>query len=145
MSESVPFAVMTGPDLQAQGTFRPSKPLRIGPWFSNRKPFAGRVYVLINDSTKSRGEFFAMALKTVPHAKLIGARTAGADGNVSMVFLPGGLRVFYSGLGVYWPDGRETQRVGLTPDIEVLQTIAAVREGKDLVLERALVDAGAGN
>jgi C-terminal processing protease CtpA/Prc len=42
------------------------------------------------------------------------------------------------GIGVFWPDGRPTQRVGIVPDIEVHPTLAGVREGRDEVLEAAL-------
>ena len=43
-----------------------------------------------------------------------------------------------SGLGVYYPDGRETQRVGIVPDVVVQPTIAGVQAGRDEVLERAV-------
>jgi hypothetical protein len=35
-------------------------------------------------------------------------------------------------------DGRQLQRTGLQPDVEVRPTIAGIREGKDEVLEKAL-------
>ena len=43
-----------------------------------------------------------------------------------------------SGIGVFFPDKRPTQRVGILLDIEVKPTIAGVRERKDEVLEKAL-------
>lgn len=43
-----------------------------------------------------------------------------------------------SGIGVYYPDGRETQRIGIVPDIEVKPTIKGVKAGKDEVLEYAV-------
>ena len=39
---------------------------------------------------------------------------------------------------VRWPDGKQLQRVGLLPDIEVKPTIAGIRAGRDEVLERAV-------
>jgi C-terminal processing protease CtpA/Prc len=36
------------------------------------------------------------------------------------------------------PDGRETQRIGIVPDIEVKPTIKGVREGRDELLEKAI-------
>jgi len=62
----------------------------------------------------------------------------GADGNVSLIALPGGIRTYFSGLGVYYPDGTPTQRVGITPDIFVVPTIDGIQRGADEVLERAL-------
>jgi hypothetical protein len=36
---------------------------------------------------------------------------------------PGGLRTMISGIGVYYPNGEETQRVGIIPEIKVEPTI----------------------
>jgi len=79
-----------------------------------------------------------MALRTAPENKVIGSQTAGADGNVTYFQLPGGIRGLFTGLGVYYPDGRPTQRIGIVPDIEVRPTLAGIRAGRDEVLERAL-------
>ncbi len=40
-----------------------------------------------------------------------------------------------SGIGVFYPDGELTQRVGIVPDLEVSPTIDAIRAGRDEVLE----------
>jgi C-terminal processing protease CtpA/Prc len=69
---------------------------------------------------------------------VIGSTTAGADGNVSNIPLPGGLRTMISGIGVFYPDRRPTQRVGIVPDHEVKPTIGGIRDGRDEVLEAAL-------
>ena len=49
-----------------------------------------------------------MALRTAPDNKVIGSQTAGADGNITRFFLPGGITALFTGLGVYYPDGRPT-------------------------------------
>ncbi|CCH57291.1 peptidase S41 [Fibrisoma limi BUZ 3] len=49
-----------------------------------------------------------------------------------------GLRTMFSGIGVYYPDGLETQRIGIVPDIDVKPTIQGIREGRDELLERAV-------
>ena len=43
-----------------------------------------------------------------------------------------------SGIGVFYPDKKPTQRVGIVPDVEVQPTIAGIRAGRDEVLEEAL-------
>lgn len=43
-----------------------------------------------------------------------------------------------SGIGVYYPDGIETQRIGIVPDIEIKPTIQGIKEGRDEVLEKAI-------
>jgi C-terminal processing protease CtpA/Prc len=69
---------------------------------------------------------------------VIGSTTAGADGDVSQIPLPGGLNTMISGLGVFYPDQKPTQRIGIVPDIEVKPTIAGIRDGRDEVLEVAI-------
>jgi hypothetical protein len=43
-----------------------------------------------------------------------------------------------SGLGVYYPDGRITQRVCIIPDMEVKPSIEGIKHGKDELLEKAI-------
>ncbi len=57
---------------------------------------------------------------------------------MSRIILPGGIPTGISGIGVYYPDGSETQRVGIVPDIEVKPTIEGLKAGRDEVLEKAI-------
>ncbi len=43
-----------------------------------------------------------------------------------------------AGHNVSHADGRQLQRLGLTPDVEVKPTIEGIRQGRDEVLEKAL-------
>ena len=79
-----------------------------------------------------------MGLRTAPKATVIGGTTAAADGNVSKIVLPGGIDTMISGIGVYYPDGKETQRIGIIPDMEIKPTIKGIREGRDELLEKAI-------
>ena len=79
-----------------------------------------------------------MALRATPHCVLLGSPTAGADGNVSRLVLPGNVLTALSGIGIYYPDGRATERIGLVPDIAVRPTSAGLRAGKDELRERAV-------
>ena len=45
--------------------------------------------------------------------------------------------MWFSGIGVYTPEGGQTQRIGLSPDIYVKRTIAGIREGRDELMEAA--------
>ena len=104
----------------------------------NPDHFRGRVAILVDERTQSHAEFTVMALRTSPENKVIGSQTAGADGNVTPFVLPGGIRTVFTGLGVYYPDLRPTQRIGIVPDIEIRPTLRGLRAGRDEVLERAL-------
>lgn len=106
--------------------------------FSNADYYKGKVAILINEQTQSSAEYHAMALRLAPKAAVIGSTTAGADGNVSKIKLPGKVTTMISGIGVYYPDGTETQRIGIVPDIEAKPTIKGVSQGKDEVLDRAV-------
>jgi C-terminal processing protease CtpA/Prc len=55
-----------------------------------------------------------------------------------MLALPGGFAVRYPWADVRWADGRQLQRVGLTPLVDVRQTVAGIRAGRDDVLEAAV-------
>lgn len=43
-----------------------------------------------------------------------------------------------SGIGVYYADNRETQRVGIIPDVEVKPTLAGMRLNKDEQMEKGI-------
>ncbi|MEZ7884853.1 MAG: S41 family peptidase, partial [Bacteroidales bacterium] len=104
----------------------------------NEDFYKGKLIILVNEYTQSNAEYQAMALRAVPNAVILGSTTAGADGNTSWFFLPGGINTAISGIGVYYPNGSETQRVGIVPDIEVKPTIKGIIEGRDEILERAV-------
>jgi hypothetical protein len=44
------------------------------------------------------------------------------------------LQAWFSGASVRWPDGRQTQRIGLQPDVRVEPTAQDIARGKDVVL-----------
>jgi C-terminal processing protease CtpA/Prc len=69
---------------------------------------------------------------------VIGSTTAGADGDASPFALPGDLSTLISGNGIYYPDKRPTQRIGIVPDIEVKPTVEGIRDGRDELIEKAM-------
>ncbi len=91
--------------------------------------------ILVDEVTQSAAEYAAMAFRAAPGAIVAGSTTAGADGNVSSTPLPGGKEARISGLGVFYPDGTPTQRVGIVPDLVVYPTPQGIRDGRDEVLE----------
>lgn len=101
------------------------------------EPYKGRVILLVDEITQSNPEFQAMALQSCPQTLTIGSPTSGADGDIVWIPLPGQLTSF-SGIGTLYPDGTQTQTVGVRLDVEVLPTAEGVQAGRDEVLERAL-------
>jgi len=106
--------------------------------YLNKETYQGKLVVLVNENSQSQAEYTAMAFRAGKNTTIVGSTTAGADGNVSTIVLPGGLRTMISGIGVYYPDGTKTQRVGIVPDIWVEPTIDGIKNGKDEVLEKAI-------
>lgn len=130
------FVKFTNGDINYPGLFHWTATLEVGA--TNPDYYKGKVILLINEITQSSAEYHTMAFRTAPNVTVIGSTTAGADGNVSPFYLPGNLRTMITGIGVYYPDGTETQRVGIIPDIEVKPTIKGIKEGRDELLEKAL-------
>ncbi|MFZ0452248.1 MAG: T9SS type A sorting domain-containing protein [Ignavibacteriaceae bacterium] len=96
------------------------------------------IFILMDENTQSQAEYTVMGLEQYPKAIKIGSQTAGADGNWCLIYLPGGITTHFTGMGTFYPDHRQTQRIGIIPDIFVYPTIEGIREGKDEVLEAAL-------
>lgn len=131
-----PFARFTNPDISYPGVYHYTSAYSCGK--KNEAPYAGKVILLFNEQSQSHAEFTIMALQTAPDVTTVGSQTAGADGNVSLITFPGNYQTYMTGIGVYYPDGRETQRVGIIPDIEIKPTMEGLKSGKDEVLEKAL-------
>ncbi|WP_372628203.1 S41 family peptidase [Arsukibacterium sp.] len=134
--EPYDFVQFTQMHLTNPGQFNRAESLSVG--HNNPAYYKGKVVILINEQTQSLAEYTTMAFQGAPKATVIGSTTSGADGDVSYFMLPGGHYTALSGVGVFYPDGTPTQRIGIVPDIEVKPTIAGIAAGRDEQLERAI-------
>jgi len=100
--------------------------------------YNGKVIVIVNSDTQSQGEFTTMAFQSSPNVSVIGSQTAGADGEVSTIVLPGGISTGISSRGIFYPDNSPTQGVGVKIDNIVKPTIKGVIDRKDELLEKAI-------
>lgn len=130
------FTKISCPNIDFPGEFLFTRNIETGD--SNENYYKGKVVVLINENTQSQGEYTAMALQCIPGCILIGNYTAGADGNISGIYFPGGIYTFFTALGVFYPDGTETQKIGVKPNYIVLPTINGIQENRDELIEKAL-------
>lgn len=135
-SEEKKFAIYTLPVLSYPGRFYWALGSSSGS--ENKDHYKGKVIVLVNEKSQSHAEWTAMCFQASGRTTIIGSQTSGADGSVSD-FTFDGFNTRFSGIGVFYPDKRETQRIGIVPDIEVKPTIKGIQEGRDEVLERALL------
>jgi C-terminal processing protease CtpA/Prc len=120
------------------GVFTLTEASNLGTISAGDSAYKEKIIILINEETISVGEFLTMAFQKAINVKTLGTTTAGADGNVTYITLPGGIFVQFTGLGVYYPDGKETQRIGITPDIIVKQTVRGYQTNKDEQLLKAI-------
>jgi len=104
----------------------------------NPTPYEGKVILLVDHRTQSAAEWACMTLMTAPRVTVIGNQTAGADGNVTRTVLPGNYKISFSGLGIYFPDGSETQRRGIPIDIKVKYTLKDLLDNSDPILNSAI-------
>jgi len=84
--------------------------------------------VLVSDDSRCSGYLGRVSCDGIP-------QHSGRDRGRSTT---AGFTTRFSGLGVFSPDRRPTQRIGIVPDIVVTPTIAGIRAGRDEVLEEAI-------
>lgn len=112
--------------------------------FSQRIPdghgdvYKGKVVVLINEDAISQAEHTCLFFAAATDVTFIGTPTAGANGDVTFMVLPGNLAVSFSGHNVRHADGRQLQRVGIQPTIKVAPTIRGLADGRDEILDAAI-------
>ncbi|MFL6293668.1 MAG: S41 family peptidase [Thermoanaerobaculia bacterium] len=100
--------------------------------------YTGPTVMLIDDRAVSQSEHSGLFYEAANGTKFIGTASAGANGDVTRFPVPGGIWIGFTGHDVRHADGRQLQRVGLVPDVEVAPTRAGLKAGRDEVLERAV-------
>jgi C-terminal processing protease CtpA/Prc len=100
--------------------------------------YKGKTVMLIDERAMSQSEHTGLFLRAANGTLFIGSRTAGANGEITNFSVPGGIGIGFSGQSARFPDGRQLQRLGLTPDVEIKPTIKGIREGRDEILEEAI-------
>ena len=105
---------------------------------SNIEPYKKPIVVLMNEKTQSLAEYTIMSIQNGENVTILGENSVGSDGDITYLPLPGGINMSFTSQGIYTPDGGQTQRIGLTPDIEVHPSIEGIKEGKDELKEAAV-------
>jgi C-terminal processing protease CtpA/Prc len=101
-------------------------------------PYRGRVAVLIDAAAFSQSEHTALFLEAATKVIFVGTPTAGTDGEVTGIILPGAVQAHFAAMSIRHADGRPIQRVGMLPDIWVDSTLTGIQQGRDDVLDRAV-------
>ena len=98
---------------------------------------ASPVAFLTNHRAISHSEGLLGLVRRHGLATIVGSETAGSNGNVQVLRLPGMFQVSYTGMRVIGPDGETIQGRGLKPDHRIRPTVEGLRAGRDEVLDYA--------
>ncbi len=100
-----------------------------------------KIFFLIDGRVISAGESYASLVEHYKLGTLIGQSTAGTNGEVNTLTLPGGYVIRFTGLKALKLNGSQHHAIGIIPNIYVEQTAKGVKEGRDEILERAIAEA----
>jgi C-terminal processing protease CtpA/Prc len=98
----------------------------------------GPMVLLVGPITVSAAENFSIMLVQATNLTVVGRQSAGTNGNITGLFLPGQLWFSFTGMGLRFPDGSTFHGVGILPDVEVAPTAADYRDGVDPELVEAI-------
>jgi hypothetical protein len=101
-------------------------------------PISGKVAFLTGPGAISKAEGVLGIVEGYRLAAIVGAPTAGANGEVASFDVPGGFTIAFTGMKVTRLDGRQHHLVGVQPTHPVRRTLAGIRAGRDEALEAAL-------
>ncbi len=106
------------------------------------KPEAPRLSAKIAFLTDGRAISYAESYMGIVEAyqlgSIVGETTAGTNGNVNPVVLPGGYTVVWTGMKVLKHDGSTHHGVGIKPTLRISKTINGLTNGKDEQLDAAI-------
>jgi Peptidase family S41 len=94
--------------------------------------YAGPVVWLVGPYTQSHAEDVSMSMIASGRIKkVIGRTSAGTDGDITGMWLPGNFGVSFTGMDVRFPDGSQFDAVGIVPDVVVSPSPADLAAGID--------------
>jgi len=96
------------------------------------------VIALINGEMISQAEENALLLEGSGRVKFLGTPTAGTNGHVTSLALPGNIRVRFTGREALHGDRRSFQGIGILPNIFVADTRQSLAAQRDIQLDSAV-------
>lgn len=100
--------------------------------------YTGPIALLVGHRSVSAAENFGIMLVDAHRVHVIGRQSAGTNGNITGVQLPGRFGFAFTGMEVLHADHSVFHGVGLVPDIEVPLSAADFAAGDDPELEEAI-------
>lgn len=103
---------------------------------TNPDYYKGKIVILVNENTQSLSEMWSMIFQMAPNITIVGSQTSGADGNETPIPLVNGEKMIFSGVGIFYTDKKETQRIGIVPDVVVKPTISDLQNKIDPLINK---------
>jgi len=103
-----------------------------------RRPFHGRVAVLVNRHTASASEMFVACAQEQSLATIVGEPTAGRVRGGTKTRLPHGFQLMLPAGQYQTAHGKTLEGIPISPDVEIAFDPIAAQTGRDLQLERAI-------
>jgi C-terminal processing protease CtpA/Prc len=100
--------------------------------------FTARCAFLTDGRAISYAETYLGIIEHYRLAEIVGAPTAGTNGNVNPFRLPSGHTVSWTGMRVLKHDGSRHHGVGILPTVPAARSVRGVAEGRDELLERGI-------
>ncbi|WP_275900272.1 S41 family peptidase [Pyxidicoccus trucidator] len=100
--------------------------------------FTGPIVLLVGPHSVSAAENFAIMLVATKRVRVVGQRSAGTNGNITTLLLPGFIQFLFTGMEVLHPDGSTFHGVGIVPDVEAAPTAEDIATGRDPELLKAI-------
>jgi carboxyl-terminal processing protease len=107
-------------------------------------PYAGRVAILVDETSYSASEVFAGGMQSAGRARVFGARTPGGALPALLRKLPNGDVLEYAIADFVTVTGDRIEGHGVVPDEPVRRSLESITAGEDSVLEAAVRWAGGG-
>ncbi|MBV8545860.1 MAG: hypothetical protein JO088_14040 [Acidobacteria bacterium] len=98
----------------------------------------GKLVFLTDGRAISYAESVMGIIEAYKIADIVGETTAGTNGNINPLDLPGGYRVIWTGMRVLKHDGSQHHGVGIQPTVRVSPTLQGITAGRDEQLDTAI-------
>lgn len=97
-----------------------------------------KLFFLIDGRAISYAESIMGYIEHNKLAVIVGQPSAGTNGNVNIINLPGGYRISWTGMRITKHDGSRHHCVGIVPHVLLQRTIIGIKEGRDEFLEKTI-------
>jgi len=100
--------------------------------------YSGRLLLLVDRGCTCACEDFVMPFKVAKRATLVGETTAGTFSFTNFNAFDNGMILNVASIRHTFPDGSQFEGVGIGPDVEIHPAPVDLKQGRDVVLSKAL-------